>query len=81
MNHDLYICLEFVIAQYNLECILDKNKSLLLNLKIIKELVPKLKNYDFNDILIYEKYTNICLDPKLSLDELGLYDGITLLIY
>ena len=39
------------------------------------------KNYDLNNILIYEKYTDICLDPKLSLDELGLYDGITLLIY
>ena len=81
MNHDLYACLEFVIAQYKLECILDKHKSLFLNLKMIKELIIELKNYDLNDILIYEKYTDICLDPKLSLDELGLYDGITLLIY
>ena len=81
MNHDLYACLEFVIAQYKLECILDKHKSLFLNLKMIKELIIELKNYDLNNILIYEKYTDICLDPKLSLDDLGLYDGITLLIY
>ncbi len=81
MNHDLYACLEFVIAQYKLECILDKHKSLFLNLKMIKELIIELKNYDLNDILMYVKYTDICLDPKLSLDELGLYDGITLLIY
>lgn len=73
--------MEFVIAQYSVECFLDKNKSLAENIVLMQKMLPSLKAYDIDKMLIYEKYTNIQLDPQLTLSELALYDGIILIIF
>ena len=81
MTNDVYVYIEFVIVQLYLECFFDKNKSLNDNLNLIQKMIPLLKSYDLDDLIIYEKYTNIHLDPNISLEKLGLYDGISLIIF
>ncbi len=81
MTNDLYVYMEFVIVQLCLECLLDKNKTLNDNICLIQKMIPLLRSYDLNDIIIYEKYTSIHLDPHILLDELGLYDGISIIIF
>ncbi|MCI5774475.1 MAG: hypothetical protein MR210_07940 [Erysipelotrichaceae bacterium] len=81
MVNDIYACLEFVIVDIKLEVILDINRSMYDNLLLLQKMIDQLKYYDFLKVVLFEKYTNIKLDPYQPLNKVGLYEGINIIIY